>query len=126
MDLALFGCHRKKDSTFYTSIKKLGDFTLLTDNESPKVLLKNFKDQQWMTHFKTLKVKISDDESGIQSYRGTIDGEWILLEYNVKNGILTYNFNDKKFTTAKHLLEVIVKDNVGNTRTIKAHFFRKK
>jgi len=116
----------KKDSTFYTSIKKLGDFTLLTDNEQPKVLLKNFKDQQWMTHFKTLKVKISDDESGIQSYRGTIDGEWILLEYNVKNGILTYNFNDKKFTTAKHLLEVIVKDNVGNTRTIKAHFFRKK
>jgi len=116
----------KKDTTFYTSTKKLGKFTLQRDSIKPKVKLHNFKNEQWLTHFKTLKVKISDKESGIKSYRGEIDGKWILMEYNVKNGILTYNFNDKTFTTAKHNLKITVIDNVGNTNIIKATFFRKK
>ncbi|WP_456378320.1 M23 family metallopeptidase [Lutibacter sp.] len=116
----------KKEVTFYTSTKKLGKFTLLTDSIKPKVSLQNFKNNQWLTHYKTLKVKISDNESGIKSYRGEIDGAWILLEYNVKKGILTYNFSDKTFTTAKHILKVTVTDNVGNTKTINAAFFRKK
>lgn len=116
----------KKDSTFYTSTKKLGNFTLLADVIKPKISLHNFKNEQWLTHFKNLKIKISDDESGIKSYRGEIDGEWILLEYNVKNSILTYNFKDKAFTNARHELKVTVTDNVGNTNTINAIFFRKK
>ena len=116
----------KKDTTFYTSTKKLGDFTLLSDSKNPKVNLHNFKNEQWLTNFETLKIKISDYESGINTYRGEIDGEWILLEYNVKNGILTYNFSDKEFTTAKHQLKVFVTDNVGNTNSINATFFRKK
>lgn len=116
----------KKNSTFYTSTKKLGNFTLLKDVERPKISLYNFKNEQWLTHYKTLKIKIKDGESGIKSYRGEIDGKWILLEYNVKNGILTYNFNDKKFTTAKHGLKIVVTDNVGNTNTTNATFFRKK
>ncbi|AMC09979.1 peptidase M23 [Lutibacter profundi] len=116
----------KKDATFYSSTKKLGKFTLKRDSIKPKVRLHNFKNEQWLTHFKTLKVKISDKESGVKSYRGEIDGEWILMEYNVKNGILTYNFSDKTFTTAKHNLKITVIDNVGNTNIIKATFFRKK
>jgi len=116
----------KKDVTFYTSIKKLGNFRLLTDKINPEIKLHNFKNEQWLTHFKTLKFKISDTESGIKSYRGEIDGEWILLEYNVKNGILTYDFKDKEFTTAKHNIKVTVTDNVGNLTTINANFFRKK
>ena len=116
----------KKDSTFYTSTKKLGNFKLLTDTINPKITLYNFKNEQWLTHSKTLKLKISDKESGIKSYRGEIDGEWILLEYNVKKGTLTYDFKDKVFTTAKHLLKVTITDNAGNSTTINANFFRKK
>jgi len=71
-------------------------------------------------------LKISDDLSGIKSYRGEIDGKWVLLEYSPKHSSLTYDFSDKKFTTAKHLLKVIVIDNVGNTNTIEATFYRKK
>jgi len=116
----------KKDSTFYTSTKTLGKFSLLTDNEIPTIKLKNFKDGQWVTHFKTLQVKIADNESGIKSYRAEIDGEWILMEYNVKNGVLTYNLSDKKFVEAKHKFKVTVTDNVGNTNTVSATFYRKK
>ncbi|REE81875.1 peptidase M23-like protein [Lutibacter oceani] len=116
----------KKDLTFYTSTKKLGKFTLLTDNVEPKINLINFKNEQWLTNFSSLKVKISDNESGINSYRGEIDGTWILMEYDAKKGVLTYDLNDKKFSTAKHNLKVSVTDNVGNITTLNTTFFRKK
>jgi len=116
----------KKDSTFYTLTKKLGNYKLMTDSIAPIIKLKNFKDKQWLTHYNYLKVKINDVGSGIKSYRGEIDGSWILMEYNVKKGILTYNLKDKKFSVAKHQLKVTVTDNAGNKTTLNSTFFRKK
>jgi len=116
----------KKEATFYTTTKSLGKYTLLSDNIPPKVQLHNFKNEQWLTNFNFLKLKIADNESGIHTFRGEIDGEWILMEYNLKKGLLTYNLNDKKFNTAKHQLKVTVTDNVGNSTTINAIFYRKK
>ena len=48
------------------------------------------------------------------------------MEYNVKTGLLTYDLNDKKFEKAKHELNVSVIDNVGNSKTLSATFYRKK
>ncbi len=72
-----------------------------------------------------MKVKISDDFSGIKSYRGTINGKWILFEYDPKRNLLTYDFSDKTFKLAKHELEIEVEDNVGNKSVYKATFFKK-
>ena len=115
----------KKSTTFYTTTKSLGNFTLLTDNKKPTISLVNFKNEQWITNYNELRFKITDNESGIKSYRGEIDGEWILLEYEPKTDILNYNLNDKKFTTAKHNLKITVTDNVGNTNILNTTFFRK-
>ena len=116
----------KKDATFYTLSKKLGNYKLMKDSIAPVIKLKNFKDKQWLTHYKTLQVKINDTDSGIKSYRGEIDGSWILMEYNVKRGLLTYNLTDKKFDAAKHQLTITVTDNVGNKNVLNSSFFRKK
>ena len=116
----------KKENTFYIKTKGLGKFAVLKDDTNPKIKLSNFKDKQWVTNFTRITLKVSDDLSGIKSYRGEIDGEWILLEYNPKKGTLTYDFSDKKFTKAEHLLKVIVEDNVGNTNSLEATFYRKK
>lgn len=116
---------RKRDSTFYTTTKTLGNYTLLSDDKKPILKLLSFKDEQWLTDAKTIKVKISDKESGIKDYRATIDGEWILMEYNHKKGILTYNFNDKILVGSKHIFNLVVSDNVGNTNTLSATFFKK-
>jgi hypothetical protein len=116
----------EKDATFYTLTKKLGNYKLMTDSIAPVIKLKNFNNKQWLTHYKTLQVKISDEGSGIKKYRGEIDGLWILMEYNVKKGLLTYNLSDKKFDMAKHQLKLTVTDNVGNKTILNATFFRKK
>jgi hypothetical protein len=116
---------RKKDSTFYTTTKTLGTYTLKKDSLSPEIKMLFINDKQWVSKSKTLKVKISDADSGINSWRATIDGKWILMQYNHKKKVLTYNFNDKKMFGSKHLFEIIVSDNVGNTSEHALTFFRK-
>jgi hypothetical protein len=115
----------KKENTFYTSTKSLGKFSLMHDNKIPTLKLKNIKPEQWVTNYKKIVLKVSDDLSGIKSYRGEIDNEWILLEYSPKYGTLTYDFSDKKLTGIKHQLKVIVVDNVGNTNTLETTFYKK-
>ncbi len=116
---------RKKENKIYTTTKLLGDYTLLYDTEKPTIKLYNFNDKQWISKNKTLKVIIKDSDSGIKNYQATIDGAWVLMEYNHKKGILTYDFNDKKLVGSKHLFKLVVSDNVGNIKTKTATFFKK-
>ena len=103
----------------------MGKFTLGRDSIPPKIVPSNFKANQWLSNFKVLKVKISDDFSGIKSYNGSINGEWVLFEYEPKKGLLTYDFSDKTFELSKHDLRLKVEDNVGNKTVYETTFFRK-
>ncbi|MBG7612872.1 M23 family metallopeptidase [Polaribacter sp. BAL334] len=116
---------RKKDSTFFTTTKYLGNYSLVSDNQKPTIKLMYIKDGQWISNSETLKVKISDIGSGIDTFRATLNDEWILMEYNHKTGILTYDFSDKILVGSKHLFKIVVYDNVGNTNELSATFFKK-
>ena len=108
-----------------TRTRTFGDYTLAIDTTAPKVKAVNFADGKWISKNETLKVKIEDDLSGISSYRATVNGTFILMEYNYKTDVLTYDFNDKVVTDTENNLKVIVVDNVGNSTTFEATFFRK-
>jgi hypothetical protein len=116
---------RKKLDKIYTTTKTLGKYTLLIDNQQPKIYNCNFKNNDWTSQLQYLTIKISDLESGIKSYEAYIDNEWILMEYDVKKKKLSYNFNDKKLVGSKHIFKLVVYDNVGNTNTYKSTFYRK-
>ncbi len=117
---------KKKDSIFYTRTKELGDYTLISDKDKPEIKLLYFKDKQWISKLEYLQVKISDKGSGIKDYRATIDGEWILMEYDHKKNILTYDFNDKDLFGSEHIFRIVVSDNAGNTNELSVTFFRVK
>lgn len=70
-------------------------------------------------------MKIEDEGSGISNYRATINGKWILMEYDYKTNLLVYDFNDNVSTETKNNLKIIVTDNVGNNSTFETTFFRK-
>jgi hypothetical protein len=70
-------------------------------------------------------VRISDTGSGIKSYRGEIDGKWVLMEYAPKLRTLSYDFEDKKLTGYYHTLKIIATDNVNNSTTFTTSFSRK-
>ena len=116
---------RKKDTTFYTTTKTLGKYTLKTDTIKPKAKILYIYNNQWITSAKTLKVKISDVDSGIKNWRATIDGTWVLMQYNHKKGVLTYNFSDNTLVGSKHIFKIALSDNVGNTIERSITFFKK-
>ncbi len=115
----------KRGATFTTRTRNLGTYTLAKDTIAPKVWAKNFKDNQWLTNYRYLRLHISDDLSGIDSYSARINGEWILMEYEPKSNTLTYNFDDRITDKTQCQLKVVVTDNVGNSTTFSSSFFRK-
>ncbi len=67
---------------------------------------------------------ISDEGSGIQSYNGYLNDEWILFEYDYKTKKLTHDFSDNVVKEGRNDLKLIVVDNVGNSTIFETHFFR--
>lgn len=115
----------KRAGTFTTRTRNLGTYTLAKDSIAPKIRLKNFKEKQWLTNYKYLSLVISDDLSGVKTYSATLNGKWILMEYEPKKNTLTYTFDDKIANEKQCVLEVNVTDNVGNKNTLTTRFFRK-
>ena len=72
-----------------------------------------------------MKIKIHDKGSGIKTYRAELDGNWIRMALNPKNGILTYDFSDKPLVGTLHNLKVVVTDNVNNSTTFTTKFNKK-
>ena len=126
-----------KDNYYYTTTRRekniltaktrvLGTYTLAMDTIAPSVKAVNFTDGKWISNNKTLKIKIQDIHSGISRYRATLNNTFILMEYNHKKDVLTYDFNDNMVSDTQNNLRLIVTDNVGNSTTFEAIFFRKK
>ena len=115
-----------KHHQFIAKTKKTGIFAVAQDTIPPSIKPAQQYDQRWLSNFKTLRFTIDDKETGIRSYRTTIDGKWALFEYEPKKKELTFNF-DEYFALegAKHSLEISVIDNVGNETIHQLEFFRK-
>jgi len=115
----------KRGNILTARTKYLGNYTLGIDDEKPKIKAINFKDDSWISNYRYLKVKISDEISGIKNYRATINDQWVLMEYDAKSQTLTHDFNDEVITDIKNNLKIIVTDNVGNSSTFETTFYRK-
>jgi hypothetical protein len=67
-------------------------------------------------------VRSTKDVEGLR-YRGRVDGEWILLEYDAKNDLLSHTFTDRT-GSGTHELILEVWDAVGNLATWTQSFTR--
>ena len=115
----------KRDKNFTARTRTLGTYTLGMDTIAPTIQPKNFRPKDWLSNYSYLSLTIADDLSGIKTYNGYLNGEWILFEYEPKTRTLTYNFDDKITDKTQCDLKVVVTDNVGNTTTFEETFFRK-
>ena len=124
-DKSSFVSNNLKNGKLTADIKLLGDYMIKVDSIPPNINLIDIEDSQWISNRDKLQIKINDKNSGISSYRGTLNDKWILLEYNPMKGILTYDFNDNiNNSEPKNILKVNVTDNVGNTKYLEKVFFR--
>lgn len=115
----------KKRNRFTTGVKVFGEYILAKDEEAPTIRPLNFRHKQWLSNFRYLKVKIEDKLTGIGNYRATVNGKFILMEYDYKTKTLVHDFNDKVVTDTENNFKLVVTDQVGNTSIFETTFFRK-
>ena len=75
-----------------------------------------------------MSFEIKDDQrasirNGGISYRTTINGEWALFEFDLKNDLITHNF-DRPLPPGTHQLKIEVTDAVGNKTIREWEFVR--
>ena len=96
----------------------MGEYTIKVDSVAPTVKASNFKDGQSVKALKSLRFKISDDMTGIETYNIYLDDVWVLGQYDAKNNLLYYEF-DEKMKKGTNNVKVVVTDGVGNKKTLK-------
>lgn len=112
------------DGYVETTTRSLGKYALKIDSIAPTVKIQNFKENDTITSSNTLKIKITDDMSGIESYNIYANDTWLLGKYDAKYNLLYYEV-DSHMKAGKNTLKVVVKDAVGNVTTKKVNVFRK-
>lgn len=107
------------------NVRVLGNYALAIDTVKPKITPLSMTDKKTGKVADKIQFKISDNLSGIESFRGKIDDHWVLFEYDLKNNLLSYVFDKKRFQfNKKHSLNLEVTDNKGNTSTYKTNFLK--
>jgi hypothetical protein len=111
-------------SWLHARVRELGTYSVLADTVPPEVRPLNFKNGDTLSAQKRLKVEIKDEQSGIKSYRPTINGHWVLMSYDPRINRLVYDF-DSYLKKGKNEFVLKVTDQLNNERVFKAVIFRK-
>jgi hypothetical protein len=97
----------------HTRIREFGDYLVVIDTIQPQITPINIHPGKSLLAQQTIQVKISDELSGIRSYKPTLNGEWILMEYDEKNDLLIYSF-DRMLKEGENLFKIEVWDKKEN------------
>ncbi len=117
---------KKSTNRFTAGVKEFGHYVLAKDEDLPTITPVNFRNKQWLSNYRYLKVKIDDETTGIDSFRATVNGKFILMEYDYKTKLLVHDFNDDIVKDTENNFKLVVTDKVGNTSIFESTFFRKK
>ena len=119
-----FNTTKRYKNSFTCYTKNLGQYALLKDDRGP--ILKYLRNKKVKRNViqEEIKFKIYDKLSGIKSYNGYLNGDWILFEYESKTKMLTHNLADGIVKDGDNVFKIEVTDNVGNSTIFETHFFR--
>ncbi|MEN7547906.1 M23 family metallopeptidase [Rapidithrix thailandica] len=93
---------------------ELGRFTIDYDSIPPQIRMLRKSASQ-------VRFKIEDPKSGIDSYRATLDGKWLLMHYDAKRDLLWSERKDKT-QPLQGLFQLEVKDKQGNRKVFEKRF----
>ncbi|MNQ32593.1 hypothetical protein D3C85_460040 [compost metagenome] len=96
----------------------------MLDTIAPIIKIAKPIQDKWISDMKTIQFTISDSLSGIKSYNGYLNGNWVLFEYDNKTRKITHKFDDALLAEGANDLKIEVIDNVGNSAIFETHFFR--
>jgi len=100
-----------EDGKMIAEIRELGEFSIEIDTTPP--VITPVTPAKWGVN-KRISFKITDNLSGIASYKGTLDGEFVLFEYDAKTNSLYCVYDSKRMKKGNQLLHLVVTDRAGN------------
>jgi hypothetical protein len=104
-------------------VLSFGGYAVSIDTVPPEILSNGFTDGSDFTQKSSMRFRITDNLSGISTYNGLIDGNWVLFEYDAKNNLIYYKFDEKRVQKGTtHKLELTVTDNRGNSTSLVRNF----
>ena len=103
--------------------RSFGGYAVALDTVPPSIKSVNISPGANMRGKWSIMLKINDNLSGIASYTASVDGEWILMEYDAKKHLLVHYFDDR-ISAGKHQFKLTVKDKVGNETVYESSFQR--
>lgn len=104
-------------------IRDFGDYVVIADTIAPRITPVNITPGKAIAAQKTIQVKISDNLAGIKTYRATMNGQWILMEYDPKNSLLTYQI-DEHTQVGKNQFKLVVTDSRNNEKVYQASLIK--
>jgi murein DD-endopeptidase MepM/ murein hydrolase activator NlpD len=110
----------------HTRVRHFGDFCVLTDTEPPTISVINFKDDMSGKNEMSFRIRDNYEVSGTANslkYTATVDGQWILFDYDLKSDKITHDF-DERIGSGEHFLRLIVTDDRENVATFERTFVR--
>lgn len=112
-----------EDGYVKTKVSSFGDYFIKLDTIPPVIHPLNIQNGKNMAAARSINFRMGDNMSGIKSYAGTIDNKWVLMEWDYKSKILSFNFNSD-IAPGKHVFKLTVSDNKNNFAEFKADFYR--
>lgn len=107
-----------KDGKIMARVREFGNYCVMVDTLAPLIKPVNIHARKSLLAQHSIQVKITDELSGIESYNAYLNGKWILMEYDEKNDLLTYPF-DNNLKDGENIFELVVTDERKNAATYK-------
>jgi len=109
-----------------TRTRAFGDYCIMADTVPPRIIPVIFAAD--MRRKNTMAFRILDNfaiagNANNFSYRGTIDGQWVLFEFDKKRNRITYQFDDR-VGKGTHALRITAKDDRGNEGVFEGKFLK--
>lgn len=97
--------------------RSFGKFVLVVDSVAPLIAPLDFIEGKIITKFKNLQLQITDNFSGVATYKAYLNGKWVLMEYDRREMKYIIPINDHNrpiLRTGNNKLRVVARDNKGN------------
>jgi hypothetical protein len=116
----------KPDGKLYAQVRELGDYCILTDERPPSIKPLRFSSDMRRYTFMSFSIgdnfRTARNVSGLH-YRATINGEWVLFEYDAKTHQIRHYFS-KELKPGQHQFKLELRDASGNISTFERGFRR--
>ncbi|MCL2412806.1 MAG: M23 family metallopeptidase [Bacteroidales bacterium] len=106
------------------NIRRFGTFAVFLDTVAPEITPVNVQNNIIPATQNIITFEITDDFSGIESYRATINGRWFLMEFDAKSNTLRGTLEHTALPSGEHNFVLTVTDRRNNRTTYQAKIIR--